>query len=673
MEVEAKVAVNLQSFRNLELFKQGIYQLKLRVYYYQGDSKVYATPEQVWEFSYKNKKQDPQLIICPGICSLDSSFYSKGFLIRYQEETIVLNEVVVFSLQVPLSIYKETSFFVSSELLFSNLEKKEPKDRETFRLIDNKAEMKIIGSKEFLVKKGCVSANQYVPIMFGPDNFCIFESLVHFAYIGYQKVSASLVFGKKFMVGVSETDRVYSKLLDPMKLAYENLRSNLASLSRTVLNNQTLSESLAPELHYPLVSEEFKESFYEAVKSHDPEVITEALSKEIKLLSSYTNLALERIIQLAAVKPLEAVTIYLKEFNKLATKHFHEYITIEPKKEFPPFYREHTQDYYLRASEVRISPYYIHLEKLPIQATDFFNLNELHPIFFLDHFSSNLQKLHQIMHQETKPFNRFTTNIHVMVLVHGYRGTHMDMHVIRSYLFQIYPKLHVFSSRINESMTDNYIGLLGTNLAREVEAFIRDNRIPRSRLKLSFLSHSLGGVIVRAALPFLEDFKDCMHSFISLAGPHLGVGNAENLCIEFGKWLLKKFQGSISFSQLTLHDASKIEDTYLYQLSKNKGLSWFDYVLFFSCADDPFVPEDTARIQVPKMAKGTFKEKHIKKMVKNIIARVNLENFFLVDVHFKHQELLKICICCGNRHIDFLDNSCFLKMLCYSFPGLFTN
>jgi len=39
---------------------------------------------------------------------------------------------------------------------------------------------------------------------------------------------------------------------------------------------------------------------------------------------------------------------------------------------------------------------------------------------------------------------------------------------------------------------------------------------------MSFLTHSLGGLIVRAALPYLEEHADKMYNFITLSTPHLG-------------------------------------------------------------------------------------------------------------------------------------------------------
>ena len=58
-------------------------------------------------------------------------------------------------------------------------------------------------------------------------------------------------------------------------------------------------------------------------------------------------------------------------------------------------------------------------------------------------------------------------------------------------------------------------------------------------------------------------------------------------------------------------------------------------------------------------------------MICNTLDGIDCEKLNRIDVHFKHRGLLKICVCCGNRHIDFLDNSFFIKMMCYGIPGLF--
>ena len=51
---------------------------------------------------------------------------------------------------------------------------------------------------------------------------------------------------------------------------------------------------------------------------------------------------------------------------------------------------------------------------------------------------------------------------------------------------------------------------MGQKLAEEVKRWIKD-WFPKNQFeKLSFIGHSLGGLIIRAALPHLENYKDKM-------------------------------------------------------------------------------------------------------------------------------------------------------------------
>ena len=63
---------------------------------------------------------------------------------------------------------------------------------------------------------------------------------------------------------------------------------------------------------------------------------------------------------------------------------------------------------------------------------------------------------------------------------------------------------------------------MGERLAGEVINYI-DEWCPRGKIeKLSFIGHSLGGIIIRAALPHLEKYKDKLNTYMSLSTPHLG-------------------------------------------------------------------------------------------------------------------------------------------------------
>ena len=63
---------------------------------------------------------------------------------------------------------------------------------------------------------------------------------------------------------------------------------------------------------------------------------------------------------------------------------------------------------------------------------------------------------------------------------------------------------------------------MGKNLANEVSTYIT-NRQYLPDCRLSFLGFSMGGVIIRSALPYLTQFKEKMHTFITLSSPHLGI------------------------------------------------------------------------------------------------------------------------------------------------------
>ena len=111
------------------------------------------------------------------------------------------------------------------------------------------------------------------------------------------------------------------------------------------------------------------------------------------------------------------------------------------------------------------------------------------------------------------------------------------MKYIQNNIKFLFPNTCYECSEANESQTDGDIGEMGKRLAKEVEACIKQ-KWPRGDLKkLSFIGHSLGGVIIRAALPHLKRHKDKMYSYMSFSSPHLGCSNGSKL-ISTGKNLI---------------------------------------------------------------------------------------------------------------------------------------
>ena len=90
---------------------------------------------------------------------------------------------------------------------------------------------------------------------------------------------------------------------------------------------------------------------------------------------------------------------------------------------------------------------------------------------------------------------------------------------------------------------------MGANLAGEVSKFIKDWCYSKDgktlyMTKISFVGHSLGGLIIRSALPLLSQYKDLMHGFMSLGSPHLGYMYNSNSLVSAGMWVLKKWKQS---------------------------------------------------------------------------------------------------------------------------------
>jgi len=105
--------------------------------------------------------------------------------------------------------------------------------------------------------------------------------------------------------------------------------------------------------------------------------------------------------------------------------------------------------------------------------------------------------------------------------------------------------------------------------------------------KVSFIGHSLGGLIIRAALPHLiGDLKDKFYTYISLSSPHMGYMYNSNKLFDAGMWFLKKWRKSKCLMQLSMTDSKNIEETALFKLSTFNGLCYFKNVVLVSSFQD---------------------------------------------------------------------------------------
>lgn len=109
--------------------------------------------------------------------------------------------------------------------------------------------------------------------------------------------------------------------------------------------------------------------------------------------------------------------------------------------------------------------------------------------------------------------------IHLIVLVHGFQGNSYDMKLFKNYISLAHPEAMFLCSSINEENTEGNIQEMGEKLSTEVINFISENCPENTLGRLSFVGHSLGGLIIRACLPFLDKYQDKMFTYASLSTP----------------------------------------------------------------------------------------------------------------------------------------------------------
>lgn len=105
----------------------------------------------------------------------------------------------------------------------------------------------------------------------------------------------------------------------------------------------------------------------------------------------------------------------------------------------------------------------------------------------------------------------FFTDIHYIVIKMIYlpiivQGHHLDLRLVRNQWLLIDPKIEFLMSEVNEDKTGGDFREMGQRLAQEVVSFVKKkmDRIARhgsvGTIKISFVGHSIGNLIIRAAL-----------------------------------------------------------------------------------------------------------------------------------------------------------------------------
>lgn len=129
---------------------------------------------------------------------------------------------------------------------------------------------------------------------------------------------------------------------------------------------------------------------------------------------------------------------------------------------------------------------------------------------------------------------------HLVVCVHGLDGNAADLRLVRTYLELGLPgaPLEFLMSERNQGDTFSDFDTMTDRLVGEILAHIEQcgGNVP---MRLSFVAHSLGTVIVRSALarPQLRTLLPRLHTFLSLSGPHLGTLYNNSGLVNMGEYV----------------------------------------------------------------------------------------------------------------------------------------
>ncbi|XP_027355325.1 protein FAM135B-like [Abrus precatorius] len=312
------------------------------------------------------------------------------------------------------------------------------------------------------------------------------------------------------------------------------------------------------------------------------------------------------------------------------------------------------------------------------------------------YFIPLVEKARHILENGSKTSNKLSGNspqrnehiLRVVVFVHGFQGHHLDLRLVRNQWLLIDPKIQVLMSETNEEKTSGDFREMGLRLAQEVITFLKRKMDKASRsgnlkdIKLSFVGHSIGNLIIRSALAesIMEPYLRYLYTYVSISGPHLGYMYSSNSIFNSGLWLLKKIKGTQCIHQLTFTDDHDLENTFIYNLSKKKTLANFKNVILLSSPQDGYVPYHSARIELCPAACMDFSKqgKVFLEMLNNCLDQIRTHSEHRVvmrcDINFETSSYGRSFNTLIGRaaHIEFLECDIFVKFIMWSFPELFS-
>jgi hypothetical protein len=359
-------------------------------------------------------------------------------------------------------------------------------------------------------------------------------------------------------------DEVYEEYVGFLLRMQMKLSSKLNDLSqKTIIKSYVKQETFLSELNK-------RGTFAAKCKLLDTQAVANKLIEELTIVSADITEMWHKYLDVIQFCAKRILSILSHEYTRMLNETFDYFIFSNKIDRKSIGYINYAEIHREKAKSLRESKFFETLQVLPIQDLCTFGKIKDIPLVFEDFYPPDTQAKHDIdtVRKKTLPVD-ITCYQKLMVLVHGFQASSYDMRLIKNYLALLYNDYDFLCSSGNEEKTCGDIQAMGLNLANEIRAYIKKNHLTQLG-KISFIGHSLGGVIIRAALPHLEEYKDKMHTLLTLSSPHLGYLFHTSSLVNFGMWFLKAWQQSKCLSQLSLTDHKELSKCFLYRLAQAK-------------------------------------------------------------------------------------------------------
>ena len=662
------VVLHLESFRNIDLFQQGLYHLRFEVFHSTPSQKRSASP-------YNQYVQEPAgkaSLTLPG--GIEDIYYkTRSFYIKYCDEEVEINEIAVFRTEVELDSETIPPLTVLCSLMYCDVGGR-VSERVMNTLLASPPEFRAEALAEVEISSFIQGANLFVPIIFDDQHFCVMNSTVHVVVIDFRfrprpaplpaadsaqpaqparparpaqelNMASSLseiFFPTQAALTPELVASVYSKYIRLLS-AGQTKNSILVNHWRKFVGLQAApspqdSLGLAAALEDPSGLADPGEGFCARLDSLDPAGVSEKIMAEIQVIAGNMNCLLFELTD-TLLKASKAITLSMMyTYNALLKSHWGKSVVkkVYQVESYTLLAEQNLNSVHkAEAKALRASVGYQNMEKLPIFLRSYFPSPDLHPILFLDVYTKLVEDKEDWKADSVKFSYIKSKPRHLVVLVHGFQGNSFDVRLIRNQVALCRPDTLLMCSHMNEGETEGDISEMGERLSEEVLQYIHEWCPQNSLEKVSFIGHSLGGLIIRASLPHLKSLSSKFQFLLTFSSPHLGYMYNTSKLVDAGMWIIKKLKKSLSLKQLSMTDTNEARSSFLYKLSNLQGLEWFRNVALVGAHQDNYAPFESARVEVGAKAAGDARGRLYIEMASNLLGRIRAERIGRIDVSLK--------------------------------------